>query len=345
MTSRIRAAVSGSASSLTGRPAYARGCALGARDSAAATVARVPDGRYAPSPTGTLHLGNLRTALLAWLFSRSSGSRFLMRVEDLDTGRSRERFVAEQLADLAALGLDWDGPVVRQSERGERYAAALAALDARGLVYPCWCTRAEIRQAATAPHGALPDGTYPGTCRELTAAESRGRERSGRPAALRVRADAAQVTVEDRLLGSIGSVVDDFVLRRTDGDWAYNLAVVVDDHAQGVAEVVRGADLLETTPRQAWLHGALGYGAPPAYAHVPLLLGADGARLAKRHGAVTLADRAAQDRSAADVRAELAASVGLCAADERPEPAELAARFDASLLTAWSPNAVTRRRS
>ncbi|MCW3011942.1 MAG: tRNA glutamyl-Q(34) synthetase GluQRS, partial [Solirubrobacterales bacterium] len=131
----------------------------------------MPDGRYAPSPTGTLHLGNLRTALLAWLFARASGSRFLVRVEDVDTGRSRERFVAEQLADLAALGLDWDGPVVRQSERGERYQAALDDLDARGLVYPCWCTRAEIREAAAAPHGPLPDGAYPGTCAHLSAAE------------------------------------------------------------------------------------------------------------------------------------------------------------------------------
>jgi len=294
----------------------------------------VSDGRYAPSPTGTLHLGNLRTALLAWLFARSRGSRFLMRVEDVDTGRSRERYVGEQLADLAAIGLDWDGPILRQSERSSLYAAAVGALDARDLVYPCWCTRAEIREAAAAPHGPSPDGAYPGTCSELTAAQRAERERSGRPAALRVRAGGAHVTVEDRLRGPVSSVVDDFVLKRTDGDWAYNLAVVVDDHAQGVAEVVRGADLLETTPRQAWLHRALGYGTPPAYAHVPLLLGPEGERLAKRHGAITLADAAARGRSAADVRAELAASVGLCAPDERPAPAELVARFDAALIVA-----------
>lgn len=290
------------------------------------------DGRYAPSPTGTLHLGNLRTALLAWLFARAAGSRFVMRIEDVDTGRSRERFVDAQLADLAALGLDWDGPVLRQSARGEQYAAALARLRADGRVYPCWCTRAEIREAAAAPHGPLPDGAYPGTCRALGAAQRADHERSGRPAALRVRADAPRVVVVDRLLGSVSSVVDDFVLRRTDGDWAYNLAVVVDDHAQGIGEVVRGADLLETTPRQAWLHGALGYGSPPSYAHVPLLLGPDGARLAKRHGAVTLADRAAQGQSAEDVRAELAASVGLCAPGGSPSPAELVARFDPAVL-------------
>lgn len=290
------------------------------------------DGRYAPSPTGTLHLGNLRTALLAWLWARAASSRFLVRVEDVDTGRSRERFVAEQLADLAALGLDWDGPVVRQSARGDRYAAALSELDARGLVYPCWCTRAEIREAAAAPHGALPDGAYPGTCRELTAAQRAERVRSGRLAALRVRADAAAVTVRDELLGEVTGTVDDLVLRRTDGDWAYNLAVVVDDHEQGVGRVVRGADLLETTPRQVWLHRTLGYGSPPAYAHVPLVLGPDGRRLAKRHGAVTLAARAAAGQSPEDVRAELAASVGLQEPGERLTPAELVARFDPARL-------------
>jgi glutamyl-tRNA synthetase len=121
----------------------------------------MPDGRFAPSPTGTLHLGNLRTALLAWLFARSADARFLMRMEDLDTGRVRERFYDEQLHDLAALGLDWDGPVVRQSERLALYADAVDRLRADGLVYECWCTRAEIREAASAPHGDLPEGAYP----------------------------------------------------------------------------------------------------------------------------------------------------------------------------------------
>ncbi len=292
----------------------------------------MPAGRYAPSPTGTLHLGNLRTALLAWLFARSSGAPFTMRVEDIDTGRSREYFVEQQLADLRAIGLDWDGAVVRQSERGPLYAAALARLEDEGRVYPCWCTRAEIREAAGAPHGALPEGSYPGTCRELSCAERRDREASGRPAALRVRADGAEVAVTDRLLGEVRSAVDDFVLRRSDGDWAYNLAVVVDDYDQGIEEVVRGADLLETTPRQAWLHRTLGYGEPPSYAHVPLMLGPDGARLAKRHGAVTLADRSATGQSSDEVRAELAASLGLSGADEQPSAAELARRFEPARL-------------
>ena len=146
--------------------------------------------------------------------------------------------------------------------------------------------------------------------------------------------DGSVVSFVDRVLGSQSGFVDDFVVRRTDGAFAYNLAVVVDDHAQGIEEVVRGADLLETTPRQVWLHGALGYGAPPAYAHVPLLRGPDGARLAKRHGAVTLADRAAQGHDPAAVRTELAASVGLCAPGEHITPTELAARFDPALLRA-----------
>src|SRR3954464_886034 len=250
------------------------------------------DGRFAPSPTGTLHLGNLRTALLAWLFARSADARFLVRMEDLDTGRVRERFYDEQLHDLAALGLDWDGPVVRQSERLALYADAVDRLRADGLVYECWCTRAAIREAAPAPRGALPGGAYPGTCLRLTAAERAEREASGRPPALRVRADAATVTFEDRLPGAGRGRGDDFVVRRNDGAYAYNLAVVVDDADQGVGEVVRGADLLETTPRQLLLARLLAL-PEPRYAHVPLVLGPDGARLAKRHGAVTLDDRRA----------------------------------------------------
>jgi glutamyl-tRNA synthetase len=245
------------------------------------------DGRFAPSPTGVLHLGNLRTALLAWLFARSAGARFLVRMEDLDTGRVRPGMAEGQLADLAALGLDWDGPVIAQSARDLAYADAFAALDAEGRVYECYCTRAEIRAAASAPHGPHPEGAYPGTCRDLTPAERADRRAAGRPPALRLRAAGEAVEFEDRLLGPRGGVVDDFVLRRSDGAVAYNLAVVVDDAAQGVGEVVRGADLLDTTPRQVLLARLLG--APvPAYAHVPLVLGPDGRRLAKRDGDVTL---------------------------------------------------------
>jgi glutamyl-tRNA synthetase len=269
-----------------------------------------PDGRFAPSPTGELHVGNLRTALLAWLFARSQDARFLMRVEDLDAGRVRRHFEASQLADLRAIGIDWDGAVVRQSERQELYAQSLARLDADGLLYRCWCTRAEIREAASAAHGPLPEGAYPGTCRELTATEVAEREASGRPPAWRVRAGGAAVTFEDRICGQFTGVVDDFVVRRNDGAYAYNLAVVVDDAEQGIGEVVRGADLLDSTPRQLWLGGRLGVPAS-RHAHVPLVLGPDGARLAKRHGAVTLADRAALGQSPAAVRRELLAPFGL----------------------------------
>ncbi|MET9326296.1 tRNA glutamyl-Q(34) synthetase GluQRS [Tsukamurella sp. NPDC003166] len=256
-------------------------------------------GRYAPSPSGDLHIGNLRTALLAWLFARSTGHEFLLRVEDLDTGRSSRAAEAGQLADLAAIGLDWDGAVVRQSERSDLYAAAIAELD----VYECYCTRREILSAPSAPHA--PEGAYPGTCRDLTEAERVVRRRD-RPAALRLRSTVDEFTVTDVLRGEYTGAVDDFVLRRGDGTYAYNLAVVVDDAAQGVDQVVRGDDLLSSAPRQAYLTTLLG-GAPPTYAHVPLVLGPTGVRLAKRDGAVTLSRRGGP----AVVLPEIAASLGL----------------------------------
>jgi len=286
------------------------------------------DGRFAPSPTGPLHLGNLRTALLAWLLARAAGARFLLRIEDLDAGRVRAEHYDGHPADLAALGIDWDGPVERQSEHTARFAQALAQLRAAGLVYECWCTRAEIREAASAPHGAAPDGAYPGTCRELSAPERRLREASGRAPALRVRAAGAQVGFTDRIRGPVRGVVDDFVVRRNDGAFAYNLAAAVDDAAQGIGEVVRGEDLLDSTPRQLWLLAQLGLRAP-GYAHVPLVHGPDGARLAKRHGAVILAERTALGQAAGEVRAALAASIGLSRPGETPTPATLVERVRA----------------
>jgi glutamyl-tRNA synthetase len=248
-------------------------------------------GRFAPSPTGPLHLGSLRTALVAWLFARSAGSEFLVRNEDLDPQRSRREFECGQLEDLRALGLDWDGGTVRQSERRGLYEAALARLQLDGRLYPCFCTRTEIRAAASAPHhGELPEGAYPGTCRSLSEAQRRARLLEGRPYALRVDAGAPRMGFIDRLLGEYSAVVDDFVVCRADGVPAYQLAVVVDDAAQGVEEVLRGADLADSTPRQILLAGWLGLPVP-AYAHVGLVLGADGARLAKRHASATLADR------------------------------------------------------
>jgi len=256
--------------------------------------------------------------MLAWLFARSAGSSFLMRVEDLDVGRVQAEFVDEQLSDLSSLGLDWDGDVVRQSLRGSLYADAVARLD----TYECFCTRAEIRDAASAAHG--PVGVYPGTCRDLSSRE-RDALRSQRPPALRVRADGSTVSFADRVAGEFSGLVDDFVVRRNDGAYAYNLAVVVDDAAQGIEEVVRGADLLDSTPRQIWLCRALGLPVL-SYAHVPLVLGPDGRRLAKRDGDVTL-----REVSPGDAVAWMASSLGL-------PPARTAA----DLLPAFSVEALRR---
>ena len=240
-------------------------------------------GRFAPSPSADLHIGNLRTALLAWLFARSTGRRFLMRVEDLDD-RTHTDIADRQLGDLAALGLTWDEPAERQSEHPQRYDAVVDQLAGRGLLYECYCSRRDIAQAPRAPHA--PQGAYPGTCRDLTDAEREARRReTGRPPALRLRADAIVHTVHDLLHGEYTGIVDDFVVRRGDGVAAYNLAVVVDDAAQGIDQVVRGDDLLPSSPRQAYLANLLGY-PEPTYAHVALVLNEDGARLAKRDGAV-----------------------------------------------------------
>ncbi|OYO06594.1 tRNA glutamyl-Q(34) synthetase GluQRS [Enemella evansiae] len=282
-------------------------------------------GRYAPSPTSQLHVGNLRTAVLADLFAHASGRGLRLRVEDLDTDRVRAAggVTEQQLADLAALGLRFDGPVVRQSERLTAYATAADRLG--GAVYECFCTRREIAEAASAPHA---DGyrPYPGTCRELTEPERAARRRE-RPAALRVRADGVRMSVRDLLHGEVSGVVDDFVLRRADGVWAYNLAVVVDDLAMGVDQVVRADDLLSSAPRQAWLAERLG-GAAPDYAHVPLVVNARGVRLAKRDGAVGLAELAAEGHDTAEVLAWIGRSLGLAAPGDRVDLALLRDRFD-----------------
>ncbi|MFJ5976114.1 tRNA glutamyl-Q(34) synthetase GluQRS [Pseudarthrobacter oxydans] len=262
-------------------------------------------GRFAPSPSGELHVGNLRTAILAWLFARSTGRTFLLRVEDLDRARSGAE--AGQLRDLQAVGVTWDGDVVRQTARGPLYAGAISRLEAAGLTYECFCTRREIQEAPSAPHA--PQGAYPGTCRNLDAAELEFK-RSTRPAAIRLRADTAEYTVRDLLHGEFTGVVDDFVLRRNDGVTAYNLAVVVDDAEQGIDQVVRGDDLLPSTPRQAYLASLLGIPSPE-YAHVPLVVNSDGARLAKRDGAVTLRDLADAGSPPAAVRDRLLESLGL----------------------------------
>ncbi len=285
-------------------------------------------GRFAPSPTGDLHLGNLRTAAIAWLSARAAGAGFLVRMEDLDRDRSGADNERRQLADLAALGLDWDHEVVRQSERFDRYEASIEHLADRGLVYECYCTRKEIRAeieaAPSAPH--LPPGAYPGICRDLTAAERRERRRAGRPPALRLRTEGEVVEFDDVVHGRVGGGVDDVVLRRNDGVPAYNLAVVVDDAAQGVGEVVRGDDLLSSTARQIHLQRLLGL-PRPQYAHVPLVVGADGERLAKRHGAVTVGELRDLGCGPDWVVGWIGRSIGLTDVGERATITELGDRF------------------
>lgn len=292
-------------------------------------------GRFAPSPTGELHLGNLRTALVAWLAARSHGLDFIVRMEDLDLVTSSPEHERRQLGDLAAIGLDWDGPVVRQSERFDRYQAAIDALREFGHVYPCYCTRREIRAeieaAAQAPHVHLPDGAYPGLCRELSDEERAEREAAGRAPAWRLRTGGEAIELVDRVHGPYAGAVDDVVLTRADGVPAYNLAVVVDDAAQGVTQVVRGDDLLSSTPRQILLQRLLDL-PTPTYWHVPLVLGDDGQRLAKRHGAVTLAALRDEGWSVGDVVGVLARSLGLAGPGERPSLHRLLERFDPDRL-------------
>lgn len=251
--------------------------------------------------------------MLAWLFARQSGRNFYMRVEDIDSERSSAESAARQLEDLAAIGLEWDEPVLYQHDRGRAYADALAQLD----TYECYCTRRDIREAASAPH-AQP-GMYPGTCRDLTE-EQRALRRSelhaeGRLPAIRLRAHAREWTVRDYYKGEYTGPVDDVILKRGGrvdqaqaGDWAYNLAVVVDDGYQGVDQVVRGDDLLFSAPAQAYLADRLGFTAP-FYIHVPLVVGPKGRRLAKRDGAVTLREMMAHV-STADVVGKIAESLG-----------------------------------
>lgn len=291
-------------------------------------------GRFAPSPTGPLHLGNLRTAAISWLSARRAGLDYIVRVEDLDRVTSSVEHERRQLDDLAAVGLDWEAPVVRQSERFERYHEAIGRLAGGGLVYECFCSRREVRleidAAPQAPH--LPPGAYPGTCRQLTAARRRALVAEGRRPALRLLAAdddgvAPTVAFDDRVAGRFDGGVDDVVLRRNDGVPSYNVAVVVDDAAQGISEVVRGDDLLDSTPRQIHLQRLLDL-PTPAYAHVPLVVGDDGERLAKRHGAVTLADLAERGVGAERVAAWIVSTLGQHGAGDASRLSDVADTFD-----------------
>lgn len=264
--------------------------------------------------------------MLAWLFAARSGRRLLLRWEDLDAGRVRPGAGEQQAADLAALGITFDGAPLVQSRRGAVYAAALESLSRR--TFQCFCTRAEIAAAAAAPHGT--PRRYPGTCRHLSAAQRDERRRSRSPA-LRLRADGAVQEILDLRHGKRSGPVDDVVLTRPDGVASYHLAVVVDDAATGVDQVVRGEDLLPSAVDQAYLATLLGH-VPPTYAHVPLALNAQGRRLAKRDGAVTLTDLAALGVDAEQVLNLIAVSLRLAATGERIDLATLLERFDPSRL-------------
>jgi glutamyl-tRNA synthetase len=301
-------------------------------------------GRFAPSPTGDLHLGGARTALCAWLDARARGDAFVLRIEDLDRPRVVAGAAERIAADLRGLGLDWDeGPDVggryapyRQSERLARYDAALERLDRGGRLFRCYCSRAEVQRAAervaSAPHGPGDDGPrYPGTCRELTREQIAAHERSGRRPSLRLRVEPGEVRFDDAVCGPQASdparEVGDFVVRRADGLHAYQLAVVVDDAEMAIDRVVRGADLLSSTARQILLHRALGTAREPSWAHVGLLCGPDGERLSKRHGAIALSALAAGGRPFDRIRAALAATLGLCAPDDPVAAHDLVTRF------------------
>jgi glutamyl-tRNA synthetase len=276
--------------------------------------------RFAPSPTGDLHLGGAWTALASWVWARREGGTALLRVEDLDRPRVVPGAEVRILEDLAWLGLRWDEPVLRQSERDDAYERAIAHLSAAGLVYPCDCSRAEIARAASAPHAGEEgrEMAYPGTCRDLDP----GRPMK-RPPSIRFRVPDEEIAYVDAIAGRVAQHlsrdVGDFVLKRGDGVFAYQLAVVVDDLATNVTDVVRGADLVASTPRQIALARALG-AVPPAYAHVPLVVGADGARLEKRTRGITLRELRHAGVSAERVIGELAHGLGL-APTAAPAPA------------------------
>lgn len=290
-------------------------------------------GRFAPSPTGLLHLGNARTALLAWLQARAAGGAFVLRVEDLDPDRRRPDLIPAILNDLRWLGLDWDeGPDVGgphppylQSERSVLYAEALARLG--GHVYECFCSRRDVALAAAAPHAGEEGPRYPGICRALMPAQAAARRAAGRRPALRFRVPEGPLPFTDLIHGPVAlDGGGDFIVHRSDGVHAYQLAVVVDDAAMGISHVLRGDDLLGSTPRQILLYEALGLPVP-AFAHVPLLLGPDGVRLAKRHGDTSLAGLRRRGARPEAIAGYLAHLSGLAPASARLQPRDLVAGF------------------
>lgn len=293
--------------------------------------------RLAPSPTGAFHVGNVRTFLLTWLHVRAAGGSLVLRVDDLDGPRVKASATQEGLDDLRWLGLDWDDGlgVLVQSTRGAVYAAAAADLAARGLAYPCVCTRSEVESAASAPHG--PDGPrYPGTCRGRFASMEAATAATGRPVALRFVGTRGPVAFVDGLFGpqafDVADETGDFVIFKSNGTAAYQLATVIDDAASGVDLVIRGADLLPSTARQLLLARALGL-ASPSYLHLPLVVGPDGRRLAKRHGDTSVRALRAAGWTAPGLIGRIASTAGLCGPLESVSPSALLSRYAPSLLT------------
>lgn len=288
--------------------------------------------RLAPSPTGALHLGNLRTFLLNDLLARHFGWKVLMRIEDLDSPRVKPEAARDLLEQLAWLGLTWQSPATYQSQRGPTYTRALEELARTGWAYPCICTRKDVEQAASAPHAEDGASIYPGTCRGRFASAVEASEETGKPAAWRVRVPDEPIRIEDRFAGPI-----EFNLARTSGDFvifkkdlaaSYQLAVVVDDAESGVDAVVRGDDLLDSTPRQIHLRSLLGLSPEPEYWHLPLIVGPDGRRLAKRHGDTRLAWYRQQGASSEKILGLLGFWSGLIEKRRAADLQELRDRFD-----------------
>lgn len=301
-------------------------------------AAAVPRGRFAPSPSGAMHIGNALAALLAWLQIRQAGGQFVLRIEDIDTARCKPAYTADLQRDLSWLGFDWDeGPDVGgpyapyiQSERLALYLEALNRLQAEGRLYPCFCSRHDILAAAAAPHGLASEGpVYPGTCRGLTSAEAEAR-RSEKSPSLRFAVPPGRTYhFQDLLSGTKeGEFSDggDFIVRRADGIMSYQLAVVVDDAMMGITDVLRGNDLADSTPRQLLLYEAFGWN-PPRFAHFPLLMGPDGRRLAKRHGGIAISELRGRGLSPERIIGWLAWICGLIPGPDPVTPQQLIPSF------------------
>lgn len=301
-------------------------------------------GRYAPTPSGQLHLGNARTALLAWLQMRHAGGEFILRIEDVDRTRCRAEYTELLLEDLRWLGMDWDeGPDLGgphepyiQSECEPLYQDALAKLTALGRVYPCYCSRADIRALARAPHGLSSEGpSYPGTCRELSKEDRRIKAEQKVPSIRLIVPKQGPVSFLDGFFGEQrfpAGTGGDFVLKRADGMYGYQLAVILDDARMGITDVLRGSDLLDSTPRQLWLYDALGL-TPPAFTHVPLVLGPDGSKLSKRHGSIAMHSLRRNGVHPESIVGWLAYLSGLIPSPEPVHPLELVPLFSLAKLS------------